>query len=266
MREKLHEIVFGTTTRAGKNFDVVLLFLILISVLFVMIESVPSYRLKYGEELHILEWIFTIIFTIEYALRIVISKRPLKYIFSMWGIIDLLSIVPTFISPFVSGYTSFRVVRALRLLRIFRVLKLSRFTSESQTLMRSLKASYYKIMVFLFFVIMMIILAGTLMYVIEGGENGFDSIPTSIYWAVVTVTTVGYGDIAPVTALGKMLASVMMILGYAIIAVPTGLISVEIAKGIGEEEKEQDNFCENCGHNNRIGSIFCSQCGEEMKQ
>lgn len=229
-----------------------------------MLESVPSYRIDYGEVLHLLEWVFTIIFTIEYILRIAVSQRPLKYIFSMWGIIDLLSILPTFISPFIAGYTSFRVVRALRLLRIFRVFKLSRFTSESQTLMRSLKASYYKIMVFLFFVIMMIVLAGTLMYVIEGGKNGFDSIPTSIYWAVVTVTTVGYGDIAPGTALGKMLASVMMILGYAIIAVPTGLISVEIAKGKKEEEKE--NHCDNCGHNNRIGSIFCSQCGREMKQ
>jgi|TARA_R110000737_G_scaffold21067_1_gene39442 voltage-gated potassium channel len=263
MREKLHDIIFGTTTRAGKNFDIVLLFLIMISVLVVMLESVPSYRMAYGEELHFLEWVFTVIFTIEFVLRIIVSQRPLKYVFSMWGIIDLLSILPTFISPFIAGYTSFRVVRALRLLRIFRVLKLSRFTSESQSLMRSLKASYYKIMVFLFFVVMMIILAGTLMYVIEGGENGFDSIPTSIYWAVVTVTTVGYGDIAPGTAIGKMLASVMMILGYAIIAVPTGLISAEISKG---KKDEKDNICENCEHNNMNGAIFCSQCGEEMKQ
>lgn len=264
MREKLNDIIFGTTTKAGRNFDVILLFLILFSVLVVMLESVPGYRFSYGETLHNIEWVFTIIFTIEYILRIVISEKPLRYIFSMWGIIDLLSILPTFISPFIAGYTSFRVVRALRLLRIFRILKLSRFTSESQSLMRSLKASYYKIMVFLFFVVMMIVLAGTLMYVIEGGKNGFDSIPTSIYWAVVTVTTVGYGDIAPGTATGKMLASIMMILGYAIIAVPTGLISVEFAKGNREEEKE--NNCKNCGHNNRVGSIFCSQCGEEMKQ
>ncbi len=264
MRQKLYDIIFGTTTKAGRNFDVVLLFLILFSVLVVMIESVPSFRLKYGSPLHSIEWVFTILFTIEYALRIIVSPKPIRYIFSMWGVIDLLSILPTFISPFIAGYTSFRVVRALRLLRIFRILKLSRFTSESQTLMRSLKASYYKIMVFLFFVVMMIILAGTLMYVIEGGKNGFDSIPTSIYWAVVTVTTVGYGDIAPGTATGKMLASVMMILGYAIIAVPTGLISVEFAKENKEEEKE--NLCENCRHNNRIGSIFCSQCGQEMKQ
>ena len=230
-----------------------------------MIESVPNYRLRYGESLHTIEWMFTIIFSIEYILRLAVSQKPLRYVFSIWGIIDLLSILPTFISPFIAGYTSFRVVRALRLLRIFRILKLSRFTSESQTLMRSLKASYYKIMVFLFFVVMMIVLAGTLMYVIEGGKNGFDSIPTSIYWAIVTVTTVGYGDIAPGTATGKMLASVMMILGYAIIAVPTGLISVEFAKG-NQEANEQENICENCEHNNRIGSIFCSQCGQEMKQ
>jgi voltage-gated potassium channel len=265
MRQKLYDIIFGTTTKAGRNFDVVLLFLILFSVVVVMIESVPNYRLLYGQDLQTVEWIFTIIFTIEYILRIAVSKRPLRYIFSFWGIIDLLSILPTFISPFLAGYTSLIVVRALRLLRIFRILKLSRFTSESQTLMRSLKASYYKIMVFLFFVVMMIVLAGTLMYVIEGGENGFDSIPIAIYWAVVTVTTVGYGDIAPITATGKMLASVMMILGYAIIAVPTGLISVEFAKG-NQEEKEKDNICDNCVHNNRLGSLFCSQCGREMEQ
>jgi len=262
MRARLHEIIFGTTSKSGKIFDVVLLFLILISVLIVMFESVPKWRGDFENELYYAEWGFTIIFTIEYLLRVIISPKPLKYIFSWWGIIDLVSILPTFISPFMKGYTSLRVVRALRLLRIFRILKLSRFTSESQALAHSLKASYYKIMVFLFFVVMMMVVAGTAMYVIEGGENGFESIPASIYWAIVTTTTVGYGDIIPATDLGKMLSSVMMILGYAIIAVPTGLITVEMSRYKADGQK--DNLCDNCGHDNPFGSIYCNQCGEEM--
>ena len=262
MRQRLHEVIFGTTTRAGRNFDIILLFIILASVLVIMFESVPSWRDVYETELYYLEWGFTILFTIEYILRIIISPRPLRYIASWWGIIDLVSIIPTFISPFVSGYTSLRVVRALRLLRIFRILKLSRFTSESQALAYSLKASYYKIMVFLFFVVMMMILAGTVMYVIEGGENGFESIPESIYWAIVTTTTVGYGDIAPGTPVGKMLASVMMIMGYAIIAVPTGLISVEMSRF--KRSPEHNNPCPTCDNDNPFGSVYCNQCGSEM--
>ncbi len=260
MKKRLQEIIFGTTSKAGKNFDIVLLLLILVSVLIVMFESVPSWRDSFEEELYYIEWGFTILFTIEYLLRILVAPKPLKYILSWWGIIDLISIVPTFISPFISGYASLRVVRAARLLRIFRILKLSRFTSESQMLAHSLKASYYKIMVFLFFVVMMMVMAGTVMYVIEGGEHGFESIPASIYWAIVTTTTVGYGDVVPYTDLGKVLSSVMMILGYAIIAVPTGLISVEMSK----YKEDDDNLCDNCGHNNPFGSIYCNQCGEEM--
>ena len=262
MRAKLHDVIFGTTTKSGKTFDLILLFLILLSVLIVMFESVPKWRGDFENELYYAEWGFTIIFTVEYLLRIAISPKPLKFIFSWWGIIDLISILPTFISPFISGYTSLRVVRALRLLRIFRILKLSRFTSESQALAHSLKASYYKIMVFLFFVVMMMILAGTMMYVIEGGENGFESIPASIYWAIVTTTTVGYGDIIPATDLGKILSSVMMILGYAIIAVPTGLISVEMSRY--KDDGHKDNLCDSCGHDNPFGSVYCNQCGNEM--
>lgn len=263
MRDKLYTVVFGTTTKAGRNFDLVLLVLILISVLVVMVESVPVWRSSYEDLFHIIEWIFTAIFTIEYILRILISPKPIRYIFSFWGIIDLVSVLPTFISLFVSGYQSLRVIRALRLLRIFRILKLNRFTSESQMLYHSLKASYYKIFVFLFFVIMMIVLAGTLMYVIEGGENGFESIPASIYWAIVTVTTVGFGDITPHTDIGKVLASIMMILGYAIIAVPTGLISVEMSKYVNDEPSS--NNCDHCQHDNPFGSIYCNQCGKEIK-
>lgn len=264
MKDKLNEIIFGTDTRAGKNFDLVLLVLIVLSILIVLVESVPEWRLNYGEGLHIFEWIFTILFSIEYLLRVIVSPNPWKYIKSFWGLIDLISILPTFLSllPFIQGYQSLRVVRAMRLLRIFRILRLSRFTSESQALAHSLKASYYKIMVFLFFVVMMIIIAGTLMYVIEGGEHGFDSIPASIYWAIVTVTTVGFGDITPYTDIGKFLASIMMILGYAIIAVPTGLISVEMSRY--KDDGKKDNLCDNCNHDNPFGSIYCNQCGQEM--
>lgn len=262
MREKLHEIIFGTTTKAGRNFDLVLLMLILLSVMIVLFDSVPEWRDAYGDELYYLEWGFTILFSIEYLLRILISPKPIKYVISWWGIIDLISIVPTFLTPFVSGYDSLRVVRAFRLLRIFRILKLSRFTSESQALSHSLKASYYKIMVFLFFVVMLMIFTGTVMYVIEGGQNGFDSIPESIYWAITTTTTVGYGDITPTTVLGKLLASLMMITGYAIIAVPTGLISVEMSRY--KKDDSHDNQCENCNHDNPFGSVFCNQCGKEM--
>lgn len=262
MREKLYEIIFGTSTRAGRNFDLILLVLILISVGSIMAESMPSVRKDYFKELYYFEWGFTILFTLEYVVRILVSPKPLSYIFSWWGIIDLLSVLPTFISPLFSGYASIRVVRAFRLLRIFRILKLSRFTSESQTLAYALKASYYKIMVFMFFVVMLMILTGTLMYVVEGGQNGFESIPASIYWAIVTTTTVGYGDITPVTTLGKILASLMMLTGYAIIAVPTGLISAEMTRM--KPEDKDDNRCASCGHENPFGSVFCNQCGKEM--
>tara|TARA_B110000285_G_scaffold84634_1_gene97109 strand:+ start:258 stop:1052 length:795 start_codon:yes stop_codon:yes gene_type:complete len=262
MKDKLHSIIFGTTSKQGRTFDIVLLFLILLSVLVVMFESVPQWSEAFAYELNVIEWGFTILFTVEYLLRIWVSKKPLNYIFSWWGIIDLVSIVPTFISPFVSGYTSLRVVRAVRLLRIFRILKLSRFTSESQALAHSLKASYYKITIFLFFVVMMMVMAGTLMYVIEGGENGFISIPSSIYWAIVTTTTVGYGDVIPVTDFGKILSSMMMILGYAIIAVPTGIISVEMSQY--KDDGQKDNLCDHCETDNPFGSIYCNQCGKEM--
>ena len=236
MRKKLHNIIFGVDTPAGKSFDLILLFLILLSVLIVIIDSVPLLGAKYGDFLYTAEWFFTILFTLEYILRIIISPKPMKYIFSFWGFIDLISIIPTFISPFISGYTSLTLIRALRLLRLFRILNLSKFTNESRSLARSLKASYYKIMVFLFFVVMMMIMAGTLMYVIEDGSEGFESIPSSIYWAITTTSTVGYGDIVPTTPLGKIIASIMMIVGYVIIAVPTGLISIELSKNNKEKE------------------------------
>lgn len=264
MRKQLHTIVFGTETRAGKNFDIVLLFFIIVSVFFVLFDSVPKWHLRYTDFFFYAEWTFTAIFTVEYLLRIWISPKPFKYITSWWGLIDLVSILPTFISPFISGYTSLRAVRALRLLRIYRILKLSRFTAESQALAHSLRASYYRIMVFMFFVVMMMVLSGTLMYVIESGENGFESIPASIYWAIVTTTTVGYGDITPATDLGKILSSLMMILGYVIIAVPTGLISVEMIKH--RDESRNHNFCPSCDHDNPADAIYCNQCSSRLKK
>lgn len=263
MRQRLNEIIFGTTTPAGKGFDLILLVLIILSVLVVLFESVHSWSDQYHIFFVYAEWCFTVIFTIEYILRIYAATNRWKYIVSAWGIIDLLAILPTFVGLVLpSSYASIRVIRAFRLLRIFRILKLSRFTSESQALAHSLRASYYKIMVFFFFVLMLMILTGTIMYVIEGGENGFDSIPASIYWAIVTTTTVGYGDITPVTPLGKMLAALMMITGYVIIAVPTGLITVGMSKYKNKEEEE--NLCEYCGHDNPFGSVYCNQCGHEM--
>ncbi len=262
MKKRLYTVIFGTTTRAGKNFDLILLILIITSVLVVLLESIPSYEEKYISLFYTFEWAFTVIFTIEYILRVLVSPKPLKYIFSFWGIIDLLSILPAYLGFFITGFDSIRVIRALRLLRIFRILQLNRFTSESQIILHSLKASYYRIMVFMFFVLMIMIISGTLMYVIEGGKNGFESIPVSIYWAIVTTSTVGYGDITPVTAVGKILASIMMVIGYAIIAVPTGLISLEMTKY--KPEKEKDSHCTNCQHINPYGSIYCNQCGKEI--
>ncbi len=263
-REKLYQIIFGTTTKAGRIFDLVLLFFILISVTTIIIESVPEWRSSFGKEFYYIEWFFTILFTLEYLTRIIVSPKPLKYIFSTWGIIDLLSILPTFISPFLSNnVNNIRIIRALRLLRVFRIFQLSQFTSEYQELAYSLKASFHKIIVFLVFVFMVMILSGTLMYVVEGGTNGFESIPSSIYWAIVTTTTVGYGDIVPVTTLGKIISSMMMIVGYSIIAVPTGIISFEMTK-YKPETDNIDNKCSYCDHENPFGSIYCNQCGKEI--
>jgi voltage-gated potassium channel len=262
LKEKLHSVIFGTSTKAGKRFDLTLLVLILLSVLVIMVESVPLWREQIEGPLHFLELLFTGIFTLEYLIRLYSSPRPMKYMFSAWGIIDLLSILPTYLTFFLPGYQSVRIIRALRLLRIFRILQLPRFTSESQALFYSLKASYYKIMVFMLFVLMMTIIAGTLMYVVEGGENGFESIPASIYWAIVTITTVGFGDITPGTDFGKFLASGMMLMGYVIIAVPTGLISYELATY--KEDDHENNGCRNCQHVNPFGSTYCNQCGTEI--
>jgi voltage-gated potassium channel len=257
-REKLYHIVFGTDTKAGRRFDVVLLWVILGSVAAVMLESVPTFSKEYKDAFFIIEWIFTIFFTIEFFLRLWISPQPIRYVFSFWGIIDLLSILPTYLSLILAGYHYLLIVRVFRLLRVFRVLKLVRFNTEAQSLLSALKQSRYKISIFLLAVLAIVTLMGTVMYVVEGGEKGFTSIPQSIYWAIVTVTTVGYGDMVPSTVLGKFLSSVAMIIGYAIIAVPTGIVTGEIIRG------SNDTKCPHCGHPNTPEAKYCNNCGAEL--
>ena len=258
---RLHTVIFEADTPAGKRFDVALLWAIVLSVLAVLMESVAGVRAALGRELRVLEFVFTGLFTVEYILRLVSVKRPLKYAFSFYGLVDLLSILPTFVEILLPGAASLRVVRMLRLLRVFRVLKLVGFLREAQILKDALWASRRKIIVFLSAVLVMVTMLGTVVYIIEDAEAGFTSIPMSMYWAIVTVTTVGYGDIAPQTVLGQMLASLMMILGYAIIAVPTGIVGAELARtdpvdtntqacpGCGAEGHDDDAaFCKHCGH------------------
>lgn len=256
MRDQINRIIFGHDTKSSKLFDVILLWVIFISVVVVVLESVPTYHTKFSDAFFYAEWVITILFTIEYVLRVWSSRTPFRYIFSFWGLVDLLSILPTYLELINFGFHYLLAVRILRLLRVFRVLKLVRFNREAQKLLLAMKGSGHKIGVFLMVVFSVMVLLGTLMYVIEGGENGFTSIPQSIYWAIVTVTTVGFGDVVPQTVLGKFLSSVAMILGYAIIAVPTGIISVELAKN-----KSSDKICEQCGHDNPDDAQYCNQCG-----
>lgn len=261
IREKLYHIVFGTDTKAGKRFDIFLLWLIVFSVFAVMFESVPSIGKRFRNEFFTIEWMVTILFTLEYFLRIWISPKPIRYIFSFWGLIDFFSFVPTYLSFFIFGYHYLIVVRVFRLLRVFRILKLARFNSEINVLMDGLRRSMYKVSIFLFTVLAVVIFLGTIMYVVEGGEEGFLSIPQSIYWAVVTVTTVGYGDIVPHSPLGKFISSIAMIIGYGIIAVPTGIITVELLKSA-----LQTKTCYICKHNNEMNAHYCNQCGNSLEQ
>lgn len=262
-RQKLHEVIFEAETPLGKLFDILLIVAILASIIIVMLESVLTLNLKYGKLFYTLEWIFTIIFTFEYFARIASLKKPIYYIKSFYGVIDLLSILPTFLSLLFSGTQALMVLRVMRLLRIFRILKLVRFLSEANKLFYALKASLPKIIVFLVSVVCINLIVGTLMYIIEGGENGFDSIPRSIYWSIVTMTTVGYGDIAPVTVTGQTLASFIMILGYGIIAVPTGIVTSEIH--LAKTKKISTEACPSCGsEGHEVDASYCKYCGAKM--
>ena len=260
-RAQLHEVIFEADTPMGKAFDVVLLAGILISVLAVVLESVEEIRQRYGEILYFIEWAFTILFTFEYIARVIAIKRPLKYVFSFFGIVDLMSIIPTYLSVVFVGAHSLLVIRSIRLLRVFRVFKLVRFLGEASQLSNALKASRAKIIVFIGSVFTMVVILGALMYLVEGGENGFTSIPRSIYWSIVTLTTVGYGDIAPQTVLGQSIAAVVMVLGYGIIAVPTGIVTAEITNQ-KHMDKASTQCCPHCsaeGHD--FDAKHCKYCG-----
>ncbi|MDK2940167.1 MAG: voltage-gated potassium channel [Methanolobus sp.] len=266
-RSRLYEVIFEADTPAGKNFDIILIVSILLSVVAVMLDSVKSFRIAHGDLLYNIEWFFTIIFTIEYLLRMLCVKSKTKYAISLFGIVDLLAIMPTYLSLFLPGSQFLLVIRILRVLRIFRILKLVKFLDEAELLVSAMKASRRKITVFLFTVLTLVVILGSLMYLIEGEENGFTSIPFSIYWAIVTLTTVGYGDVVPKTPLGITLSSVIMIIGYSIIAVPTGIVTAEISfASIEEREKKRLKIvCNNCGNDkNDSDARFCKHCGTKL--
>lgn len=262
LRERIYRTIFESDTKRGKDFDVILLILILLSVLIVMLDSVAPLSKKYSIIFNTVEWILTVIFTIEYLTRIVVHPKPLRYIFSFWGFIDLLSILPTFLSLMFSGYRYMLVVRIFRLMRVFRIFKLTRFNKESQMLMRSLKASLYKISLFFLALMMVVTIMGTIMYVVEGEDQGFDNIPESIYWAIITITTVGYGDMVPKTLLGKFISAFSMIIGYSIIAVPTGIVTAEMTKA----RKKIRKRCPQCFKMNRKKANFCERCGASFSK
>lgn len=262
-RGRTHEIIFGHETPTGKMFDVVLIWLILISVLVVMLESVASYRIAYGTWLRIAEWAFTIVFTVEYALRLWCAPSARGYARSFFGIVDLLAIIPTYMTLVIPGGQALLTVRALRLLRVFRVLKLANYVSEASVLTRALRASRHKITVFIAAVLTLVVTFGSMMYLVEGSAGGFTSIPRSVYWAIVTLTTVGYGDIAPQTPIGQALAAVIMIMGYAIIAVPTGIVTVEI--GAAARRAAGERRCGACGLVGHDGDArHCKACGQVL--
>lgn len=263
-RSRLHEIIFEADTPAGKLYDVSLIAAIAVSVIVVMLDSVSSIREAHGRMLYSIEWFFTILFSLEYTVRLVCVKRPTQYAVSFFGIVDLLGVIPTYLSLLVPGSHYLAAIRFLRVLRTFRVLKLSSYEKESQLLFRALKASHRRITVFLFAVLTIVVVLGSMMYVIEGEENGFTSIPRSIYWAIVTLTTVGYGDISPKTGVGQMLAAMIMIMGYSIIVIPTGIVTV----AVGEEAalaRVNTQSCPNCGGEGHADDArYCKHCGEKL--
>ncbi|MEX0996406.1 MAG: ion transporter [Flavobacteriaceae bacterium] len=276
IRQKIYIVIYGTNTRAGKLFDVFLLIFILLSVVAVMLESVEEVDEKYHRILLVAEWIFTSLFTIEYILRIFSTKKPWKYIFSFYGIIDLLAILPMYLSFFITGSNVLTSIRALRLLRLFRVLKMGNFVGEATKLKSALRASRAKITVFLFSVLIIAMVIGTLMYLVEGHKAGITSIPRGVYWTVVTLTTVGYGDIVPVTPFGQVLSMLVMIVGYGIIAVPTGIVSAEFVKQKSQKKltkekssnkiRKEDVICPVCNtENHKKSAAFCYNCGAKIR-
>lgn len=259
----LHTIIFEAETPAGKLFDVILLIFILLSVSAIMLESVVPIKEKYGNLLTIVEWLFTIVFTIEYILRLLSVSNPLRYAKSFLGLVDFISIIPTYLSLFIPGSQALIIIRIVRLLRVFRIFKLVHFLQEAGVLASALKASRKKIIVFLLAVFCIVVIMGTIMFLVEGPENGFVNIPTSMYWAVVTLTTVGYGDLAPHTSVGQLIASLIMVLGYGIIAVPTGIVTSEIVQA--SKVPLLTEACPNCGQEGHdVDATYCKYCGEKL--
>jgi voltage-gated potassium channel len=263
LQRQVYNIIFGTDAGAGRNFDLALIALILLSVAVVLLDSMPDFHASYGELFLQLEWAFTLFFTVEYGLRIWCSPNRKRYLLSTFGVVDLLAILPTYLAFFFPGAASLLLIRLIRILRIFRVLRLLQFLREANVLARSLANSRRKIFVFFSFMLIITTIFGSLMYVLEGPANGFSSIPKSIYWAIVTITTVGYGDVVPHTPLGQALASVGMLTGYAIIAVPTGIITAELALEIGRERSRTNcSNCERAGHD--ADARYCKYCGVHL--
>ncbi|GAB3927863.1 ion transporter [Larkinella terrae] len=263
-RSRLHEVIFESDTPAGKTFDILLIGSILLSVTVVMLESIKSVRAAYGPVLNGIEWFFTGLFTIEYILRLISVRQPWRYALSFFGLVDILALLPTYLSWLVPGGHYLFTIRILRLLRVFRILKLSEYLSEATTLTTALRASRRKISVFILTVILLVVIIGSLMYLIEGEEHGFVSIPTGIYWAIVTLTTVGYGDLSPQTPAGKVLASLVMVMGYGIIAVPTGIVTVELSQA-AQKSRVSAQACPSCGlEGHDADAVFCKYCGSQL--
>ena len=263
-RHRLHEVVFEADTSGGKTFDLMLIVCITLSIIVVMLDSIQAFHEQYSSLLYVVEWLFTLLFTVEYALRLLCVGRPLRYVFSFYGIVDFLSIIPTYLSIFVPGTQYLLVIRSLRVLRIFRIFKLAQYVGEARQLTRALHSSRRKIMIFYFTVIHIVVIVGAMMYLIEGRENGFTSIPRSIYWAIVTITTVGYGDISPQTNVGQAVAALLMITGYAILAVPTGIVTAEWAMQNNQRiiSTQSCPQCSSEGHD--VDAKFCKYCGADM--
>ncbi|HBA67364.1 MAG TPA: ion transporter [Methylococcaceae bacterium] len=265
-QQTLNRIIFGAETKAGKAFDVVLIIMILLSIITVMLDSVEAIRNQYRQLLYLSEWFFTLLFTLEYILRLLSVRRPMLYARSFFGFVDLLSILPTYLGLLIPGVEYILTLRILRLLRIFRVLKLSEYMREANVLLIALNNSFRKIAVFLYTVLTLVVVFGALMYIVEGSEVGFTSIPKSVYWTIVTITTVGYGDISPQTALGQLLASTIMIMGYGIIAVPTGIYSAELIKS-HKAVKIDNSPCPNCGATGHdFDAVYCKYCGHRLEE
>jgi len=267
LRDRIWRVIFLSDQRSGRVFDEVLMWLIAVSVLVVMLESVESYRARWGDLFLTLEWIFTGLFTMEYFVRIWVVRNKRAYLFSFFGIVDFVSIVPTYLTLFFAGTQYLLVMRVLRLLRVFRVLKMARHIGEANLLLNAFRQSWRKISVFLFFVLSIILILGTLMYVVEGivaGNEGFSSVPQSIYWGIVTISTVGYGDVTPITAVGKMISTVVMLIGYGIIAVPTGIVTAELNMNLARIQVDTRE-CPECGHSGHDPkAVYCKMCGQGL--